>query len=742
MAENEQGPEGFENVLQDPAQAPRQVPPQEPVEVPQGPDVQQATKELNNALWQGAADAGMPDAQIGALEDQSLALYQAGRILNTTIFTPDTIAVVAACARSLDISRSITAPPTEPMTAEARSVVRGIESVFGSNLDFEGDPVERKELENLLESYDLSLDKPRNLQLICDFKQIIIQERITMSAEELRTFTAKHPAHHLAIFSMPRTSGTLCFYVVDFVSFLRRAATPHRKNELSDQELATITTEQWHELKITNGNNVFTGEEIMMALEWYNAYRRLRGLLNSMSEEQRKLIIKFADSIKPVKPKGMVAGFFSRAARAVKQKLDGIWKLLSAKVLVDIISVVAGTVVFAYALGSVVTAGTLAAGTVTFWGAIKMFMLGSLVQQIYKVFTDVFSGGQNTWFGYIFSSISNALKLVTPAWVYRVFESCKQLFTSAKGGGAAAAIVTGFAAVTAVSVQAATPGVLYGLSSVGAGSAALVVGNVTGAVNLTAGGLAAVAGAASGTLQVGAGALSAVGSIGTGVVTGLANTTAAVATVASAGGSVAGGIAAGVGVGVQAGLSAIGTAASAAGTITGAGLSAGGAVLSTGGAVVSSVLAGTGAVVGALASAAIPIAAILLIGGLFMRWLSSQNNGQAVIETLQGVGSGVKNIRATSGVSSLLKMLAAGSPCDVVESVFGPTSGKVCRVVSRGAIIVLGFTMDLVKAIVDLLVLLVRAKYPDFVKGYKINNKFQSIFASLTIAQGSVTPAS
>lgn len=891
----------------------------------QNQDVPPVIEDLNGDLWQSAVNAGLSDSEVGKLEDNVTVLSRVTRVWNTQDFSPDVVSVIEAAACKLDSysNRSILAPASHPNNPDAVRVAQGIEKVFGEEAD-QMDPLERADLEEVLDAYDLAHSKARKLREFCNFREIIIQGSFTMSLKELSDFIDRHPGHHLAIFSMTRTEGMLCLYVPDLVRFLRRAVTPHRKSELTDEQLASFSMEDWQKFKVTNNGMTFSGEEIMMALEWYRAYLRLDELFRLLTSQQREIIVKYADNIRPAKSKSMVAGFFSRAARSVKRKLDCIWRLLSAKVLVDLIAALACTCVLAYALGSVVAAGAVAVAAQDFWPAIKSFMLGSVVQQIYTLFEDITTGGQTSWFGFIVSSITGALKLITPAWVYMVFESCKQLFDSGNESSANAAILGGIGAVSVLSSKAvaansvapgfgsnlgvvgagvlatgvvagvaAGTGVLAtgtgslvagvgavaagaaaagssalaagagalaagagaittgsvlaaGSSALAAGSGALAAGTgalaagasalaagastvttagvlAAGSGALAAGATAVSAGAASalaagtGALAAGTGALaagaasataagsalvaggtaalatgtgalaagaasataagsalvaggtaalaagaasaaSAVGAIGSaataasagvlGVGAGITSTVGAVGSAGLAAGStVASGVglvgssALAVGSGVVSGVSAAGAGVLSGVATVGSGVATGvGALASATGTVVGGVASGvgtlasvSGTVLGAVASSAIPIAAAVVIGAIFMRWLSSRTNSQGTLSSLEVIGEQAKSM--SSGLSSLLKMLAEANPCNLVESVLGPTSARVCRAVSRGAVVVLGFTMDLMRAIVDLLVLLVRATYkPDFVKGYKINSKFASVFASLNLS--------
>lgn len=136
-------------------------------------------------------------------------------------------------------------------------------------------PEELHEIEDLLAENGLSIDKPRRLEIECNYREVHFKG--AMKKQDLQRFLRTHPGHHLAIFSVERKRVKYCFYVPDLITLFASALN----DDITRPELEKVSWAEWDDLRIGSNEVTFTGREVVSAIALDGAYARLLQVLTN-----------------------------------------------------------------------------------------------------------------------------------------------------------------------------------------------------------------------------------------------------------------------------------------------------------------------------------------------------------------------------------------------------------------------------------------------------------------------------
>jgi len=88
----------------------------------------------------------------------------------------------------------------------------------------------------------------------------------------------------------------------------------------------------------------------------------------------------------------------------------------------------------------------------------------------------------------------------------------------------------------------------------------------------------------------------------------------------------------------------------------------------------------------------------------------------------------------TKGVGPLLNMLADGKLCTLVDEMFGNKSMRLCKYLAS-SVVGSGLTLEITRAVIDLLVFLVRLTHPSFARDYYEDTKCERMFVAFKDSQ-------
>jgi hypothetical protein len=209
-----------------------------------------------------------------------------------------------------------------PLARRVELVMRATEQI---------NPEEMHDIEDLLTENGLSIDKPRRLEIECNYREVHFKG--AMKKQNLQSFLRTHPGHHLAIFSVDRKRVKYCFYVPDLITLFASALN----DDVSRPELEKMSWAEWDDLRIGSNEVTFTGREVVAAIALDGAYARLLQLLKKTTDFQQLRILKrLGDSFAPSKKEGTWRRVWNRSKRTARRKLENIMGLLALKMIVDI----------------------------------------------------------------------------------------------------------------------------------------------------------------------------------------------------------------------------------------------------------------------------------------------------------------------------------------------------------------------------------------------------------------------
>jgi len=416
---------------------------------PPGPSIEDKVKIQEEKMLQVLRTAGVPEKQVAATAQDTNVILQAATAWNemSNKITPENVATIKAAATSVINAQHSTKRRIKQVidSKETLDVVRGIESTLSGNIGHDMNPIDRNALEDMLESYDLAIGKPRQLQLTCNYQAVEIPGVNTLSQSQVSDFLDMHPMHHLGIFSINRGEDTFCFYVEDLMRLLV-------KRKLRSMDVQKMTEAEWEGAKISSGKFNFTGKECLLVIEWYNAYAHFKELIGNLKDREIvRNLRKYADHIVPhVSSKG-VWGVLRRVGRSFKRQIQGMWKLIATKFLVDIITCVSCVAVFVYATYS----GAVMAGiSQIFLPAIQKFIFGAISLKVYAFFIDMFDGKPSYYFQYVTGAVSGVFEKMGWTTVATTVDASAAAFGATTPYSANAGTLVGLGALATLTAKA------------------------------------------------------------------------------------------------------------------------------------------------------------------------------------------------------------------------------------------------------------------------------------------------
>lgn len=387
------------------------------------------------------AEAGLNKKQVGTLEQYTMVLHDSfAAWLGQPISQPQVDAIEAVAEQVAKFRSEAVGKAFNKvhMPASIKAAL-GVQKVL-QEFSAEAESKSRYDVEDLLETYGLSLSKERKLSQVCSYVEINVPKNKKQA--DLEHFLLDNPSHHLGIFSIETNGKVSCFYVDDLITYFKTSG----RKQFSDEDLQGTTAAEWEARKVVVEGVPFSGKNIVSAIEWAAAYAKLKAMLDLLAQNKPmiKAIKDFSDQIVPGKPKGVMPRFLGKMARGVQKKLSSIYDLLAAKLCFDIVSSLACIFVFGYAASSMIASGAVAKSAMV-WPAIKTFIIGSVVQKIYSALKTISTGAKATVFGLIMTSATFFLGQIFPEWVTQIFEACVGMigFLAPKAGLMAAGAAVG-----------------------------------------------------------------------------------------------------------------------------------------------------------------------------------------------------------------------------------------------------------------------------------------------------------
>lgn len=434
-----------------------------------GLSIEDTVKIQEEKMLQVLRTAGVPEKQVAATAQDANVILQAAAAWNkmSDKITPENVATIKAAATSVMNAQHSAKRRIKQVidSKETLDVVRGIESTLSGNIGHNMNPIERNALEDLLEAYDLAIGKPRQLQLTCNYQAVEIPGVNTLSQSQVSDFLDMHPMHHLGIFSINRGEDTFCFYVEDLMRLLV-------KRKPRSMDMQNMTEDEWEKVKISSGTFNFTGKECLLVIEWYNAYTHFKELIGSLKDREIvRNLRKYADHLVPhISSKGLW-GVLRRVGRAFKRQIEGMWKLIATKFLVDIITCMSCVAVFVYATS---TGAVMDRISQIFFPAIQKFIFGAIALRVYNLFNGLFGGKPSYYFQYVTGSVSGLFK----SWGWNAPAAAIDLTSSTAGVfspmSANTGVLVGLSTIATLGAKATVAAV--GVTAFGAFSAPIAVG--------------------------------------------------------------------------------------------------------------------------------------------------------------------------------------------------------------------------------------------------------------------------
>ena len=218
-----------------------------------------------------------------------------------------------------------------PKTEAERKIAKQIEEALDGEEMRNMGTEERRAIEVLLAQCGLSIDAPRGLEFRCHFKPILIPGVRTKTQEELNSFLERHPAHHLAIYSIERRQeGLACFHIGDLIEYLKYRSRSDTYTELQKRDEA-----YWDSANIKVGGVTLDGEEVMRAIDWGESYAKLIEMLSTdMEPETYDILIKVSTAIVPKKRLSR----WRSMKNSVWRRIGDMRNLIISNLIADIIS--------------------------------------------------------------------------------------------------------------------------------------------------------------------------------------------------------------------------------------------------------------------------------------------------------------------------------------------------------------------------------------------------------------------
>ena len=306
-----------------------------------------------------------------------------------------------------------------PENKAERETVRKIDETLDGYALAHMEANKRNEIEDLLSRYDLSIDAARGLEYRCSFKPISIPGYRCKTLEFLEEFLAKNPGNHLAIFSVERKAlGLCCFYIDDLMQLLRvKSRSP------THGALKQLNKEYWDTAHVNAGGITLGGAEILLAIQWADAYAKFKVLLeNEMTPEIYASLLKVSTAIVPTKRLGKWRSF----TNLIRRQMRNMWGLFVAKLATDIISNCLCAFVLYFSLLNTANLGL----STLFWNACREYVFGWAIQVVHsklweigKEFSIAFFTRICDWVGALltklgFGFIGNILQAWLDAFAY------------------------------------------------------------------------------------------------------------------------------------------------------------------------------------------------------------------------------------------------------------------------------------------------------------------------------------